>query len=208
MSVILALIKKIWWSTVCAFLHDKNSEVISSPVNHWAQISKDQCHTKSIFRSQIKWFANLWFKMKCSPESRTVSVLDLRVLISHMNIVKLPLPVSVVGYLQSRLDLKETGYLRTYDPTTSVIKLLRTIASIFPFLRASLQTLWYSPYTIHKALYFSQKIEIITCHLLSHKSHALQIFCERKTHKVGKFRRRLQIIQNGILQNRKVSQIK
>lgn len=107
MFVILALIKKIWWSTVCAFLHDKNSEVISSPVNHWAQISKDQCHTKSIFRSQIKWFANLWFKMKCSPESRTVSVLDLRVLISHMNIVKLPLPVSVVGYLQSRLDLKE-----------------------------------------------------------------------------------------------------
>lgn len=194
MFVILALIKKIWWSTVCAFLHDKNSEVISSPVNHWAQISKDQCHTKSIFRSQIKWFANLWFKMKCSPESRTVSVLDLRLLISHMNIVKLPLPVSVVGYLQSRLDLKETGYLRTYDPTTSVIKLLRTIASIFPFLRASLQTLWYSPYTIHKALYFSQKIEIITCHLLSHKSHALQIFCERKTHKVGKFRRRLQII--------------
>lgn len=127
MFVILALIKKIWWSTVCAFLHDKNSEVISSPVNHWAQISKDQCHTKSIFRSQIKWFANLWFKMKCSPESRTVSVLDLWVLISHMNIVKLPLPVSVVGYLQSRLDLKETGYLRTYDPTTSVIKpLLRS----------------------------------------------------------------------------------
>lgn len=79
--------------------------------------------------------------MKCSPESRTVSVLDLRALISHMNIVKLPLPVSVVGYLQSRLDLKETGYLRTYDPTTSVIKLLRTITSIFPFLRASLQTL-------------------------------------------------------------------
>lgn len=127
MFVILALIKKIWWSTVCAFLHDKNSEVISSPVNHWAQISKDQCHTKSIFRSQIKWFANLWIKMKCSPESRTVSVLDLWVLISHMNIVKLPLPVSVVGYLQSRLDLKETGYLRTYDPTTSVIKpLLRS----------------------------------------------------------------------------------
>lgn len=79
--------------------------------------------------------------MKYSPESRTVSVLDLRVLISHMNIVKLPLPVSVVGYLQSRFDLKETGYLRTYDPTTSVNKLWRTIASIFPFLRASLQTL-------------------------------------------------------------------
>ena len=79
--------------------------------------------------------------MKCPPESRTVSVLDLRVLISHMNIVKLPLPVSDVGYLQSRLDLKETGYLRTYDPTTSVTKLLRTIASILPFLMASLQTL-------------------------------------------------------------------